>query len=193
MGLTLSTANTQEPVTIVEARDHLRITWDHEDAALAQLILSARVWAEDFTHRAFMNQTFVMTLDAFAETILLPKGKCQSISSISYIDSDGNTQNLTGPTSSPAGTDWLEDLSHDEHGRITPPYNNTWPSARSQVAAVSVTFIAGYGDDADDVPAPLKSAILFRVADLYETRSEMDGKWTGVARSILEPYVVRML
>jgi len=73
------------------------------------------------------------------------------------------------------GTDWQEDLSSDNGGIIAPPFDGSWPTARSlTLGAVTVTFVTGYGDDAEDVPESLIRAMMYRLADFYELRSSLD-------------------
>lgn len=61
MGLALVLAPTSEPVTLAEARDQCRITGSDSDALLARFLLDARQYAEGYTRRVFMTQTW----DAF--------------------------------------------------------------------------------------------------------------------------------
>ena len=53
-----------------------------------------------------------------------------------------------------------------EPGLVVPAYGESWPSARDEVNAVRVRFVAGYGD-ASDVPAAIKTWIKMRVGTLY--------------------------
>ncbi|TFZ59323.1 hypothetical protein E4V01_07685 [Methylorubrum sp. Q1] len=63
----------------------------------------------------------------------------------------------------------------------------SWPEADAHPAAWRITFAAGYGTG-DDVPAPIRAAILLMVADLYDNR---DGKTQ--ANLVDNPTVERLL
>lgn len=198
MGLSIQTAPTSEPVTLNDVKQHLRLTTDDEDSILQLYIQSAREWAEDVTHRALITQTWNCTFDRFPigrGEIYLPKGRCQSITQITYTDDADATITLTGPSAgSPGGTDYQEDLSSDEGGRIAPPHDDDWPSdVRPWTpGGISVRFVAGYGTGTA-VPAAIRTAIMFRVADLFRFRGEEDiaevrGAGTDAAQDLLEDY-----
>ena len=187
----LITAPTREPWTLAEAKAHLRISIDAEDAILRQYVKAARQWVEDETKRALVNQTWDYSLDAFPYwRIRLPLGRCQSVTQISYYDSSGAVQTLTGPSSgSPAGTDYQEDLSSDEGGILSPTPSGSWPSWQSyRMKAVTVRFVAGYGSDPTSIPADLRFAVLYRLSDLYEYRGAFDGDGTDRARNMVDSY-----
>ena len=44
-----------------------------------------------------------------------------------------------------------------------------WPSADYVTEAITITFRAGYGDSWNDVPQPIREAIISRVQDLFES------------------------
>jgi len=186
-----------EPVTMTEAKLHLRVDHDEEDDAIRTYIASARAWVEEYTNRALINQTWQMTLADFPLRypfeIALPLGRCSAINSIAYTDSDGNPQTLTGPTSgSPAGTDYQEDLSSDEGARIRPPVAGEWPSVQDEaIQPVTVEFVVGYGAKSSDMPDAIRTAVLYRLTDLYEYRGSVDGNGTGNAKMQASHYRLR--
>ncbi len=195
MGLKQITAPDIEPVTVETAKAHLRITHDDEDALLRLYIKSARRWVENYTHRALISQQWQYTMDRFPwgfTPIILPLGKIIAVDQIDYIDLNEVTQTLRGPTSgSPAGTDYQEDLSNDNEGRILPNASDDWPEADDErLAAVTVTFTAGFGTKAENVPEDIVSGMLFRLADLYEFRGSMDGQGTENAKRELDHWVI---
>ena len=160
--LALITAPTAEPVTLTEAKAHLRVTAADDDTLITSLIVAARHWAEGFTGRALITQTWDLYLDAFPEwELTLPKPLLQSITSIAYTDTNGASQTL-------ATDQYLVD-SKSEPGRITPAYGLVWPSTRWQTNAVKVRLVAGYADAAA-VPGPVKSACLLMLGELYARR-----------------------
>src|SRR3990172_9406936 len=95
MALALVTAPATEPVTRTEAKVHLRIesAVTADDTLIDRLIIVARQLGEAHTGRAFITQTWDLKLDAFpAGRIRLPKAPLSSISSVTYLDTNGASQ-----------------------------------------------------------------------------------------------------
>lgn len=187
MPLKIITGPVAEPVSLNEARMHLRIITDSadeaphpEDAYVASLIAAARQGAEHITGRALMLQTLELALDAFEPVIVLPRPPFVSLSSIQYIDPDGALQTV-------ADGAWQVD-GHSEPARLMPPYGESWPATRNQPNAVRIRYQAGYAD-AKSVPDQFKSWMLLRVGMLYENR---ESAVIGVLLTEL-PHVDRLL
>ena len=64
-GLTLVTAPASEPVSLAEAKAHLRIEAADDDSLIGALITAARQSAEAHMRRALMSQTWRLSLDRF--------------------------------------------------------------------------------------------------------------------------------
>lgn len=153
-----------EPLGLQEAKDHLRVTHDREDAIVDALIGAAREVAEDETGRALITQTWDLALDRFPAEIVLPKPPLQSVTSITYVDTAGAPQVLDA-------ADYQVDTG-SVPGRIKPAFGLTWPGIRLDYNAVTVRFVCGFGDGVGDVPWRVKSAMLLILAELYERREE---------------------
>lgn len=165
MSLTIVTPPAEEPVTLTEAKNHLRVDLSDDDSLISALIVAAREHAEAITRRAFITQTLKLSLDAFPANngpIYVPMPPLQSVNSLKYFDTDGMEQTLT------EGTDFLVD-NESEPGRITPAPDTGWPATQNRPNAVSVEFVAGFGD-ASKVPQGIKQAILLMVGHWYENR-----------------------
>ena len=65
MPLQLVTAPTQEPVSLAEARLHLRVDFSDDDALIMALIRSARLAAETITGRQLVTARWKYILDSF--------------------------------------------------------------------------------------------------------------------------------
>lgn len=172
MALNLLTAPATEPLTLREAKLHLRVTGDDENDYITDLILAARQTAETFTHRALITQSYTLTLDGFpcgyAAAIVLPKPPLRSITSIQYVDTNGDTQTWSSAlyqVDAPSGP-WAR------VGRVMPAYQQIYPINRTQMNAVTITFAAGYGE-AKDVPAPFRHAIRLWIAHWYRNRESV--------------------
>lgn len=161
MGLSVQTAATQEPVRLEEAKRMLRVTVSDEDQLIRNLIIAAREYCETFTGRQFVSATYDYTLDAWSDPILLPKPPLSSVTSISYVDEDGATQTLSSAI--------YDVVTNVEPGRVRLAYDQSWPTIRAQDEAITIRFVAGYGDP-DDVPETVCHAINLLVGHLFEHR-----------------------
>lgn len=196
---------TTEPVTTAEAKTHLRVDNSAEDTYIDTLITAARQHIEEITGRALIKQTWELSLDDFPESvwfespwepwirhgekpILLPRSPLQSVTSITYVDTDGATQTLSA-------SKYRVD-SKSEPARVTEAEGEIWPSTDRVTNAVTVTYDAGYGDQAADVPAAFKHAIKLLVGHWFENReaSTPDSiqKLPTAVEALLSPYQVRV-
>ena len=85
MRLKLKTAPAVEPVTLEEAKLHLKVDGAEDNTLITTLITTARELAERETKRAFITQTWQMYLDQAPQIIEIPKPPLQSIVSIKTI------------------------------------------------------------------------------------------------------------
>lgn len=154
-----------EPVTLAEARAHLRPASNAEDPLITQLITVARQACEDKLQRTLIQTTWEDTLDAFPDAIQLRMPPVIDVLSVQYVDEAGTTQTLAAPS--------YQVDARSEPGWIVPAYGYAWPATRDQINAVTVTFRCGYGAAAAAVPAPLKQWILLMVGTLYENRESV--------------------
>ncbi|CAB4220396.1 Phage conserved hypothetical protein [uncultured Caudovirales phage] len=178
-----------EPVTLEETRAHLRVTHNEEDGVIDGLITAARVTVEMITRRSLITQTIKLTIDEFPSsyTIRLPHTPVRSVSHIKYYDETGNLQTLS------ASKYWVDTVSAP--ARITLKEGESYPDTqKGRLNSVEITYIAGYGDTAADVPAPVKHAIKLLVSHLYENPDIVSaGQLFGVPMScdyLLAPYRV---
>jgi uncharacterized phiE125 gp8 family phage protein len=134
------------------------------DAELTAVIATAREEVETFLRRALITQTWQLTLDRFPgdDFIRLPRPNLLTVESIEYIDTLGATQTLS--------TDDYDVDTASLPGRILLAYGASWPLTRSVRNAVTITFTAGYGPAASDVPASIKAAMKLLIGDLFSNR-----------------------
>lgn len=156
------------------------------DPELVSMIADAREYCEIFCRRKFLTQTLDLTLDGFgivdsllmnpilnplygrpflpnhAEwSIRFPHSPVASITSITYVDTDGNTQTLDAS---------LYELDNKtEPARLYPSYGNVWPATRYKPNAVTIRHVAGWASR-DLVPGPIKRAIKLLVGHWNENR-----------------------
>lgn len=178
MNLRLKVPPVTEPVTVDDAKTHLRAE-EAPDQLLRELITTARQLVEEITSRALLPQTWELGIGAFPDELVLPRPPLRNVASIKYVDPDGATQVLD-PSSYVV-------LTRSEPGRVRPAWGQSWPAARDQEDAVLVEYTAGY----DAVPAPVRHAILLTVSALYDQRTE--GSVPDAARRLLWPYRILQL
>lgn len=187
MSLKLITGPTEEPISLQEAKLHLRVIADvadvaahPEDAAISAMIAAARQSAEHITGRAMMPQTWELALDEFEPSIYLPKPPLVSVTSVKYLDDDGVSQTLDPAV-----------YFVDDYGipaKLTPAYGESWPSTRRQANAVMIRYQAGYANAAA-VPQEIKAWMLLKIGMLYANRESV-----AVGVSVAEvPHVDRLL
>lgn len=176
-----------EPVTLAEARLHLRLPADQtaEDDLITAWIGVAREYAETYTRRALAPQTLEMALDRFpgspsfgpwnARGLRQPHENgafdlemppIASVTSIKYTDPDGLEQTLDPSkyARSPYGPGV----------KVYPTYGNPWPATQPTPDAVRIQYDTGYGRDGGPaLPRAAKSAILLIVGHLFENRQDV--------------------
>lgn len=156
--ITVVTQPAGEPITLTEAKLHLRVDVDADDALITSQITAARMWCEKFTRRAFVTQTLEMALDVWPTCNLeLWRPPLQSVSSVTYTDEDGDATVMS-----------TDDYEVDtRQGRIR---FETLPSATLRsMSGIVIQYVAGYGGE-EDVPEIIKQAIKLLIGDYYYYR-----------------------
>jgi len=115
---------------------------------------------EDVTGRALITQTWEMKMDGFMTRINVPRPPLQSVSSVSYQDESNSPQTLDS-------SNYTVD-SNTEPGRLVESATGNYPSTYDDINAVTITFIAGYGDNPSDVPEHFKQMIKLRIEQLFD-------------------------
>jgi uncharacterized phiE125 gp8 family phage protein len=215
---TLITPPAAEPVALADVKQHARIDTTADDSLVTDLITGARQWAEQYTGRAIITQTWQMALDLWpgaveqwwdgvrqgpvtgldsVSFVRLPRPPLQSVTSVQYFD---NTD--TG-TVWDSGNYFVDTVRAP--GRIALRLGATWPVPSRLTNGIVITYTAGYGNDGTSVPEPIKSAIRQLVTHWYEHRGEASmtsggrGMTTAfnavnvpmVIQALLDPYRVR--
>lgn len=162
MPLRRTAAPATEPVTLAEAKLHLRVDHSADDALIGVLIAAAREQAEHRTGRSLIDQQWTLTLDAFPDAIRLRMGRVTAISEVRYVDPAGATQVL-------APASYTLDNAADYANWLFPAAGYTWPATIDQPNAVTVVYRAGEASAAN-VPVSVKQWILLLVGQWYAHR-----------------------
>lgn len=190
MSLKLITAPAAEPVTLTEAKLHLRVDHDTEDDLITDLIVAAREKAEHLTGRKLISQTWEQVLDAFpGSAIDLETPPVASITSVTYTDTSGADVVLD------SGDYTLDNVTDQGRGWLLPSATlSTWPSTYDAVNVVRVRFVAGYGASGASVPSRIRQFMLLEIGTIYKMResivagvsiSELPG---GYHERMLDPF-----
>lgn len=161
MRIEVVTPPDHEPLTMGEARAHLRLDGNDDDATVLALIMAARAQIEAMTGRSLITRTLRAHFDGFAAPLWLPRAPVSAVSSISYVDQAGEMQTLAADRYQVVAGEWSP--------AVYPAYGVSWPGTRPQPEAVSITYVAGYGT-INAIPAPIKAAMLLLVGHLFQNR-----------------------
>lgn len=158
------------PLTLEQAKAHLRIDHDDDDAAVANAIEGA-VSLVDGYHgtlgRALITQTWAIDASwwpchwgEYSIGLRLMPGPVQSLEAVVTVDPNGvETDDDLGLYRFVAPSDTLSLRS-----------GATQPSLATRDYRRVVRFVTGYGDGPEDIPGAIRSALLLMVGDLYEHR-----------------------
>jgi uncharacterized phiE125 gp8 family phage protein len=155
-------APAETPVSLAEAKAHLRVDHDDQDDLITAQIRAATAYLDGYAGilgRALITQTWRQDFDRFADRLTLPLSPVVTIDSISYFDAS-DVQHMLDP-----GIYGL--LADARSAYVTLQPGQVWPATFRRADAVSVTFTAGYGS-ATDVPEPIRQAILLIVQRLFD-------------------------
>jgi hypothetical protein len=182
----------------------MRVEITTDDTLIGNYIMAARQWAEAYTGRAFVTQTWRLWCDEWpgrdepwwdgmrdgsvnalhvSRFIELPKSPLQSVSLVqTHDDSDVAT--------TWAATNYFVDAG-SEPGRIVLRNGAIWPVPTRAANGIKIDFVAGYGA-ASAVPEAIKTAIRQIVSHWYENRGESGPEQSHdvpfVIRALLDPY-----
>jgi uncharacterized phiE125 gp8 family phage protein len=191
----LSGAPAVPVLSTAEAKAHCRIDGSDDDTLVADLIEAARAHLDGYSGilgRCLVNQSWSVSLSGFpgGDIIRLPLGDAQSVTSITYFDSDGAGQTF-GASNYRLHTD-----AFGPYIRLVDGKN--WAGTDTRDDAVTVTWVAGYGPAASNVPQGIRQAMLLLIGHWYEGREAVT---VGVAaaviplgvQALLAPYRLRQI
>ena len=157
MKYAVTTAPSTEPISLAEAKLHLRtITGDttEDTAILTPLISAAREYCENITGRAIAKQTVKAYPEKFESVMDLPRAPIRSITAIKYVDENNTTTTMDA-------ADYALD---GEYGRLA---ILTIPSFTPRALnPIEIEYEAGY----TTTPKLIRQAMLLLIGHWYINR-----------------------
>lgn len=189
MGLTRIVEPLIDPITLEIARKQSRVEEVIEDDLISIYIAAATRWTEIFLSRQLITATWKKIIDKFPlnQVIKLPNGPVQTVTSIKFFDVDSIEQTVPS-------IDYIVDIDSIV-ARVVPVPEKTWPTTENRINAVSIEYIAGYGDDTLDIPEAIRVHIQMLTAHLFEHRESVSelslNDVPQSVRFLLEPFEVK--
>jgi len=165
---------TAEPVSVSLVKQHCRlggdpdVVEDWEALVLPTYIAAARRHAELVTGINLTDAVYEMRVTAFASRILLPASPVAEIVSISYLDEDGEDQEVDPALYVLDTAPWAPSI------RLA--YGVEWPAHRGAYGdEIAIRFHGPYGSTQDSpprlaIPHDIQVAILMMAAHWFENR-----------------------
>ena len=205
-GLKIHTEPTQEPLTLQEVKEYLRVEDNTDERNLRPLIESARRLVEEHLNRTLMQTTYQQFLDSFDEYedplfegvrqgpylnyyknyIDLVKSPVISVTHIKTYQDDDSATTM-------AASKYYVDNAR-EPSRIVLRQGETFPTALRVANAIEIQYVEGYTSPYQ-VPEPIRLAILQIIAHMYEHRGDMGNAaeammMPSMCKRLLSPYVI---
>jgi uncharacterized phiE125 gp8 family phage protein len=184
-GMKVTVITPPEPVVEwAELRKSLRIDSNAEQEFGEHLIAAVTDWLDGprgWLGRAIGDQTLELRFARFVgDTVALPYGPVQSITSVQYLDDDGAEQSFAGSS--------YQLLTDD---RISVHEDIGWPDVFEDEEAVRIRYVAGYPKDAQGastVPAAVRGAIIAGAGFLFDNRDASLEQALPMVRALAQKY-----
>lgn len=182
---TIESPSTELPVDLVEAKKHLRTDdLSHEDSVIAAMVMAAARDIERQYGMAMLTQTVKEYWSAFpcaeSEPMLLRIQPVQGVASVEYLDENGLTQTWDAEEWAWGG--------YNGATFIVPTPDSAWPATWKTPNAVTVTYVAGWGDGPESVPYNIAQALKLQVAASFERREDTPQAIARASENLLRPY-----
>jgi uncharacterized phiE125 gp8 family phage protein len=157
-----------EPVSLAEAKAHLRVSHSDEDQIIGALVASARRIVEARSGLMLISQTWVHSLDRWPDygVIEIPLAPVLAVEELAVYGEDDTKAVIDA-------AHYFADLA-SRPPRLLLRGSRMWPPPGRTLNGISVTVEAGFGATAAAVPEPLRQAMLILVAHWYENRGNAE-------------------
>jgi len=167
MSSILTTPPAVEPVSLTEAKAHLRIGHADEDAMITRLIIAARRHFEAHTGLGLISQGWSYFRDDWPEdgVIELPLSPVIAVTQVKTWSEDDEAATID-----PAHY-YSDHISHPP--RLLLRGSRVWARPGRIGNGIEIILTVGFGAAASDVPAELRQAILDLVAHWHSQRGDV--------------------
>jgi len=186
MTLILTSPPVVEPLSLAEAKAHLRVDGSDEDTLITSLVTAARIHIETTTRVALITQSWTYLLDDWPRQgwLELPLSPLISVGDIDIFD-ENNAPEALDPLA--------YEVALGIPPRILRARGHVWPRPGLLAGGIHIEMTVGHGVLATDVPEPLRQAIRLLVAHWFENREPvvMNDSAADVPQSVaglLAPY-----
>lgn len=161
MSSILLTAPAIEPVSLAEAKAHLRVEHSDDDGVIAALVAGSRVHVEAQTRRALITQSWRISADNWPEVGRLPivPAPLQELTAARVYDFNDTAHEVD-----------VQTFVLDRAASVLAFAPWAVPAPGRLAAGIELDVVVGYGDAASDVPEPLRQAIRLLIAHWYDNR-----------------------
>lgn len=158
-----------EPVELGYAKTFLRVDTDDEDALITDMIRAGRERVESLTASSLIMRRRLYVSDAVAQPhLFINHTPVSAVLAVSVVNHAGVATEIA-----------LSDLDinlRSQPAAISLKSGECFTDKGENICAAEIEIDAGYGAGVDDVPMPLRQAILLLVADGYEHRDQVGGR-----------------
>ena len=167
MSLVLTSGPATEPVSVADAKAHLRIDGTAEDVLIGSLLLTSRLHIESALGLALLNQTWMLVLDRWppGASLDIPIAPLQAVTAV-------RVRGASGVATLVPSTSYLIDIVSKPPRLVWNQAPQPYPGAAAN--GIEIDLTVGFGASAASVPAPLKHAILMLTAHWYEHRDPVE-------------------
>lgn len=155
----------EEPISLADAKAHLRALDDSEDNLIAGYIRAAREWVEDYTGHVLLRRLLTEEFQEFGDYLTLWHRPVISVEAVDYIDADG----------ADAEFEDFAFASGQYPMRVYPV--SSFPTLGDN-GAITATFVAGYADG--EHPEPLLHAVKVILTGMFMHRG---GGWDDAEKA----------
>lgn len=185
MTLTTLTGPAAEPLLLGDAKAQLRLSSSDEDELITRLIITARQHVEHHTGLALITQTRRHSRDAWppGRSVPLPVHPVQSVDVVRIHGAEEAFAVLD-----PAH---IHLAAAQRPARLSLRAGRAWPRPGRRQGGIEIDLTVGFGPSGEDVPAPLRHAMLLLVAHWFENREPMEaspGRLPHMVSALLAPF-----
>lgn len=163
---TVTAKSSDLPVTLAEAKTHLRLLSDDLDTEVNALLEAATEYCESVCGRSLrVSHTLTQKYDGWpCSPVKLDRQPVTAIGSVKYRDADDVEQTLSA-------SNYRLLVSSEAAAVLEFDEDFSAPTLNGRADAVTVTYTAGHAS-IDDVPQRAKAAIRLKLAELFGNLDE---------------------